>query len=123
MCVCVPKSKQSVLYVAGTLFTGHMTSLFLEVELRNGLAIKVWGVEVNIQEPYSPFCDDEWMGTAACFVFCLRDQVIDYPDFSYSLIRKRRCLDNVTFNRVTNVSSYHLCLLYFCKILEDSLSK
>lgn len=87
-----------------------VTSLLLEVKLQSGLAIKLWGAEVNIQEPYSRFCDDERIGIAACFVFRLHDQVIDYLDFSYSLICQRRRLDNETFNRVTNI---HLCLLYF----------
>ena len=73
------------------------------------------GAEVNIKEPSSHFCSNEWMGFAVCAVFCCLPlhQIIDYCSLSCRLI-----VNGNELNRGTSIaqevgSSDHVWLTYW----------
>ncbi|KAL4633350.1 hypothetical protein ACB092_04G117100 [Castanea dentata] len=85
------------------------------------------GAEVNIKEPSSHLCTNEWMGIAVCVVFCSlsHHQIKGYSSLSYQLIVNGNELNATpTIGQEVN-SSDHVWLLYllnrYYKELEGDL--
>ena len=75
------------------------------------------GAEVNVKEPSSRLCTNEWMGIAICVVFCLRShhQIKGCCSLSHQLIVNGNKLNATTYIGQDVGSSDHVWLTYLLK--------